>query len=228
MNLKTRQKKSKMTMARVADGKALLLLTLLAQVATGFQALPHNGKFLKTAERRVQGERQLLKLWSDPDDDNEEASYKKQLRAQNAAEFDAKKDELDALRARIRMVAEEQELEEATPWTPDMPTKNMADSPPEMTGAVGKMAKLLGDDRAKDEYDEEGDEWDDPLDGLPQYQQLLEEAKQITWPAPGKIATSTVYVYMGMIGAVAYVQGLDTLFKALGEAIGFKYGVNQF
>ena len=42
------------------------------------------------------------------------------------------------------------------------------------------MAKMLGDDRAKDEYDEEGDEWDDPLDGLPQYQQLLEEAKQIT------------------------------------------------
>ena len=86
---------------------------------------------------------------------------------------------------------------------------------------------MLGDDRAGEEEEdlEDLEDWVDPLDGLPIWQQLLEESKRVDWPAPGKVFKTLSYVYGGMIGAAGLVLGVDKLFLAVGKLV-FTYGVN--
>jgi len=172
----------------------------------------------------------VARRMSDMSEDEEQADLKQRLKQRDAAEFNARKAELDGLRERIRKAAADQNVEEATPWMPDMPKpgdgKTNPNAPPEMTGPMGNLAKALGDDRLQDEDELDGSEWEDPLEGLPQWKQLYEESKTVEWPSPGKVATNTLYVYMGMIGSTLFVVGCDKLFFALGEALGFVYGVN--
>ena len=89
------------------------------------------------------------------------------------------------------------------------------------------IASVLGDDRAGEEEEdlEDLEDWVDPLDGLPIWQQLLEESKRVDWPAPGKVFKTLSYVYGGMIGAAGLVLGVDKLFLAVGKLV-FTYGVN--
>jgi hypothetical protein len=158
--------------------------------------------------------------------------YKKQRKQQEADEFDARKDELDALRARIADMAAQNEMEESGPWLPPTTTSESVKEAgqtsglPEMTAGMKKFASALGDDRADDEDDlDDLEDWVDPLEDLPIWQQLLEESKRVDWPATGKVAKTLGYVYGGMIGAAGLVLGVDKLFLALGKMV-FTYGVN--
>ena len=161
-----------------------------------------------------------------------EEDYKQLRRKQETEEFEARKTELDALRARISDMAKEQEIVEAAPWVPPTATSESVKEAgkkglPEMTPGMKNIASVLGDDRAGEEEEdlEDLEDWVDPLDGLPIWQQLLEESKRVDWPAPGKVFKTLSYVYGGMIGAAGLVLGVDKLFLAVGKLV-FTYGVN--
>jgi len=153
------------------------------------------------------------------------ADLRARRKEQDKAKFVARKDELESLRDRIKAMADEQDVDLEKPWTPEMMSADVAAKP-----EVSKLAKLLGDDSGDSEYDvtdEELDaEYDDPLDKFPIWIQLYEEAKLVTWPTPGKVASTTLLVYAGMLGSAILVLGLDTAAITAGQKIGFVYGKN--
>ena len=53
------------------------------------------------------------------------------------------------------------------------------------------MKRLVGmEDEEEGGEDEEGAAWDDPLGGKPQWEQLLEQAKELEWPKKEKVERS--------------------------------------
>merc|ERR1711990_1249392 len=84
-------------------------------------------------------------------EDQDMADQKEQRKVQEKAKFEARKNELEALRERIKAMADDQELEVETPWTPEMTSAEKGPDVPE----VSKLAKVLGDDRGggDSEYD---------------------------------------------------------------------------
>jgi len=48
----------------------------------------------------------------------------------------------------------------------------------------------------------------------------------VTWPAPGKVASTTALVFAGMLGSAILVLSLDTAAITVGQKVGFVYGKN--
>jgi len=181
--------------------------------------------------RRVQFERRPDWSRSATDEDAEPDldTLKQQRKARELGEFEKRGPELDALRARIKAMAEEQELEETAPWMPVKGAAAQSDEGPEMTANVAKLASFLGDDRAKDDEEEilPVDEYEDLTDSLPIWEALFSEVNQIEWPTPIKVGQNLLLVYSTMIVASLVISTYDTLLIQFLKQF-YTFGTNPF
>merc|ERR1712070_447062 len=138
--------------------------------------------------------------------------------------------ELDGLRARIKAMADQQELEKAEAWVPESMGQMAAkvnSNAPEMTSKMESIASFLGDDRvdADDDMDE-GDRYMDPYAELSGLQALIEEFKNVEWPTFGKVIRSLGLVYGSITVLALLILAWDKLLvSVLGQV--FTYGKNN-
>lgn len=182
--------------------------------------------------RRVQFERRPDWSRSATDEDAEPVdldALKQQRKAREIEQYEKQSPELDALRARIKAMAQEQELEEAVPWTPIKGAAARSDEGPEMTANVAKLASFLGDDRANDDEEEilPEDEYEDPIDSLPLWQALFAEIKQVEWPTPTKVGQNLLLIYSTMIVASLIISAYDTVLIQFLKQF-YTFGTNPF
>uniref|UniRef100_A0A7S2C7B7 Uncharacterized protein n=1 Tax=Florenciella parvula TaxID=236787 RepID=A0A7S2C7B7_9STRA len=216
---------------------SVAIILSLASAVTGFA--PRHASLVRPRIQPLVGDhagRPVTRRAAEPDggpavDPNEVdmEELKAQRKSKDMAEFDERDAELSGLRARIKAMADEQQLEEAAVWTPELLSTKAPDAeggPPEMTAAMSNIASMLGDDRIDVvEEVQEVDLYDDPLEGVPLPQALFEEAKNIEWPTTGKVIRSIGIVYAAIIGMSGFVLIVDKgLVAVLGQI--FVFGKN--
>lgn len=119
--------------------------------------------------------------------------YKERMDREEIEAYNARADELAALRARIRSVAAEKNVTEAERWV--APSRAEAEEP--------KMTKFM---QMIMDITEPGDanfEPYDPLEEFPFWRQVIEEAKMVKYPSIAKTARLSIISLVAL--AVTYV-----------------------